>query len=110
IRAKQLRMLCVSIVNLAPFDRNFTPGCRSVWKISGIRMKRHLAFGWLWFVAVPVQACTIFVLTDTNRVLFCNNEDWGTPMTVSGLFLRARAVWLRVCPFSMTYLGLWCAQ
>ena len=22
------------------------------------------------------RACTVFVLTDTNRVLFCNNEDW----------------------------------
>jgi hypothetical protein len=27
----------------------------------------------------PVYACTIFVLTDTNRVLFCNNEDWSNP-------------------------------
>jgi hypothetical protein len=27
-------------------------------------------------VTVPVHACTIFVLTDTNRALFCNNEDW----------------------------------
>ncbi len=24
-----------------------------------------------------VQACTIFVLTDANRALFCNNEDWS---------------------------------
>lgn len=24
---------------------------------------------------LSLQACTIFVLTDTNRVLFCNNED-----------------------------------
>ena len=44
-------------------------------------MKRHLAFGWLWLVSVSVQACTIFVLTDTNGVLFCNNEDWSNPMT-----------------------------
>jgi hypothetical protein len=44
-------------------------------------MKRHLAFGWLWFAAVSVQACTIFVLTDTNRALFCNNEDALSPMT-----------------------------
>lgn len=28
-----------------------------------------------------VDACTIFVLTDTNRVLFCNNEDWLNPKT-----------------------------
>jgi hypothetical protein len=44
-------------------------------------MKRHSAFGWLWFVAVSVQACMTFVLTDTNRELFCNNEDWANPMT-----------------------------
>src|SRR5437773_12558876 len=29
----------------------------------------------------PVHACTIFVLTDTNRALFCNNEDWSNPKT-----------------------------
>jgi len=28
-----------------------------------------------------VHACTIFVLTDTNRALFCNNEDWSNPKT-----------------------------
>ena len=28
----------------------------------------------LHVVCAPVQACTIFVLTDTNRALFCNNE------------------------------------
>jgi len=26
-------------------------------------------------LSVPVQACAIFALTDTNRTLFCNNED-----------------------------------
>jgi hypothetical protein len=26
-------------------------------------------------------ACTIFVLTDGHRVLFCNNEDWTNPNT-----------------------------
>jgi len=31
--------------------------------------------------SIPVKACTIFVLTDTNRVLFCNNEDWSNPKT-----------------------------
>ena len=31
-------------------------------------------------LCVPLtRACTIFVLTDTNRVLFCNNEDWSSP-------------------------------
>jgi hypothetical protein len=29
----------------------------------------------------PVHPCTIFVLTDTNRVLFCNNEDWFSTKT-----------------------------
>jgi len=28
-----------------------------------------------------VDACTIFVLTDTNRALFGNNEDWSNPKT-----------------------------
>jgi penicillin V acylase-like amidase (Ntn superfamily) len=27
------------------------------------------------------RACTIFVLTDTNRTLFANNEDWSNPKT-----------------------------
>jgi hypothetical protein len=43
-------------------------------------LKRYLAFT-LFFAAVSLQACTIFVLTDTNRVLFCNNEDATSPMT-----------------------------
>ena len=29
----------------------------------------------------PAQACTIFVLTDTNRALVCNNEDWSNTNT-----------------------------
>jgi penicillin V acylase-like amidase (Ntn superfamily) len=29
--------------------------------------------------SVSVRACTIFVLTGTNGVLFCNNEDWSNP-------------------------------
>jgi penicillin V acylase-like amidase (Ntn superfamily) len=32
-------------------------------------------------VSIPSLACTIFVLTDTNRALFCNNEDWSDPKT-----------------------------
>ena len=31
----------------------------------------------LHLVCAPVQACTIFVLSDTNHALFCNNEDWS---------------------------------
>ena len=30
---------------------------------------------------VSTPACTIFTITDTNRVLFCNNEDWKDPKT-----------------------------
>jgi hypothetical protein len=29
----------------------------------------------------PSSACTIFVLTDGRRVLYCNNEDWTNPTT-----------------------------
>src|SRR5262245_1708186 len=36
----------------------------------------------LFAVAVPpARACSIFVLTDGRRVLFCNNEDWSNPKT-----------------------------
>ncbi|WP_414660458.1 hypothetical protein [Horticoccus sp. 23ND18S-11] len=34
----------------------------------------------LW-TAAPGRACTIFVLTDENHTLFCNNEDWFNPST-----------------------------
>ena len=40
-----------------------------------------LSLAMIPFSSTPVQACTIFVLTDTNRVLFCNNEDWSDPKT-----------------------------
>ena len=33
------------------------------------------------FAYVPAHACTIFVLTDTNRALFCNNEDWSNDVS-----------------------------
>jgi hypothetical protein len=35
----------------------------------------------LAFAARPARACTIFVLTDATRALFCNNEDWSNPKT-----------------------------
>jgi hypothetical protein len=34
-----------------------------------------------FFASMPVQACTIFVITDNQRILFCNNEDWSNPKT-----------------------------
>lgn len=27
-------------------------------------------------MSLPIYACTIFTLTNSNQVLFCNNEDW----------------------------------
>jgi hypothetical protein len=35
----------------------------------------------LFLFTASVHACTIFVLTDTNRALFCNNEDWTNSNT-----------------------------
>ena len=31
------------------------------------------------FTVQSAGACTIFVLTDAKRVVFCNNEDWSNP-------------------------------
>jgi len=46
-------------------------------------LSQELAFilAFLSFTFGPGYACTIFVLTDTNRALFCNNEDWSDPKT-----------------------------
>ena len=53
----------------------------------------------LWFALLAsgtasTMACTIFVLTDENRALFCNNEDW---------FNRATRLWF--VPGGKGYLG-----
>lgn len=40
-----------------------------------------LALVFWGLICASARACTIFVLTDTNRVLFCNNEDWINPKT-----------------------------
>ena len=32
-------------------------------------------------IPVPASSCTIFVLTNDQRVLFCNNEDFSNPKT-----------------------------
>jgi len=42
-------------------------------------VKMALVLAGLALVSLPMSACTIFVLTDTNRALFCNNEDWSNP-------------------------------
>jgi hypothetical protein len=44
-------------------------------------MRFSLALVLFVFVSVPIQACTIFVLTDAERALFCNNEDHSNPVT-----------------------------
>jgi hypothetical protein len=44
-------------------------------RISLKQMGTVLALG--FFVAAPVLACTIFVLTDGAQALFFNNEDWS---------------------------------
>lgn len=40
-----------------------------------------LVLAFLCIISVPVFACTIFVLTDSNQALFFNNEDWLNPKT-----------------------------
>src|SRR5690242_18229996 len=44
-------------------------------------IKFALVMAFSGLLSQPVHPCTIFVLTDTNRVLFCNNEDWSNPKT-----------------------------
>jgi hypothetical protein len=48
-------------------------------RISLIKLGLMVAIGGA--VWAPARACTIFVLTDTNRAFFCNNEDWSNPNT-----------------------------
>lgn len=44
-------------------------------------LKVTLAFLVCTVLVVPNHACTIFVLTDANRTLFFNNEDYSNPAT-----------------------------
>jgi len=41
----------------------------------------RLALALLVVSTKSVLACTIFILTDETRALFCNNEDWFNPAT-----------------------------
>jgi hypothetical protein len=47
----------------------------------GMKTNRYIigALALATFTMPGVDACTIFVLTDTSRALFCNNEDWSNP-------------------------------
>jgi hypothetical protein len=61
------------------FDRTMKPdsySCRA-----GFWMRLGLALAFCNVASQEIHACTIFILTDTNRVLFCNNEDWSNPKT-----------------------------
>jgi hypothetical protein len=40
-----------------------------------------LAAIWAGLLTTLSRGCTIFVLTDSERTLFCNNEDWSDPKT-----------------------------
>ncbi|HTL57202.1 MAG TPA: hypothetical protein VL361_16080 [Candidatus Limnocylindrales bacterium] len=44
-------------------------------------MPLGLALAFSGLFSLWAHACTIFMLTDTNRALFCNNEDWSNPKT-----------------------------
>jgi hypothetical protein len=44
-------------------------------------MKSAMFIAMFGFLSSSVHPCTIFVLSDTNRVLFCNNEDWSNSKT-----------------------------
>jgi hypothetical protein len=44
-------------------------------------LRRVLVLAVLGCIQVQVHACTVFVLTDANQTLFCNNEDWSNPKT-----------------------------
>jgi hypothetical protein len=55
------------------------PHFRSYGTIPWMRFGLNLAF--FSIASLPVLACTIFVLTDRNRALFFNNEDWLNPKT-----------------------------
>jgi hypothetical protein len=35
----------------------------------------------LWLTLPPADACTVFTITDGDRILFCDNEDFSNPRT-----------------------------
>lgn len=47
-----------------------------------------------FLISIPTHACTIFTLTSSDRVLFCNNEDWKD--------LNARIWFVPATPISST--------
>jgi len=55
---------------------------RENYACNGMSFLRMALFGILSVaLAFPIYACTIFVLTNGQSVLFCNNEDWTNPNT-----------------------------
>lgn len=49
--------------------------------IKRIKLKVAFTFFVCTFLVAPNYACTIFMLTDANRTLFFNNEDYSNPST-----------------------------
>ena len=72
-------------------------------KITITRLSLSLA---IFLSASPLtQACTIFTLTDTNHVLFCNNEDWKDPETRIWFVPGGRRLLLGSKRFGCAYVG-----
>lgn len=57
------------------------------------------------FLASSIHACTIFTLTDTNRALFCNNEDWKDPQTRIWFGPSSRGLWWKTKRYGCAYVG-----
>jgi predicted choloylglycine hydrolase len=53
----------------------------------------------------PVQACTIFTITDGDRVLFSNNEDWKDPQTKIWFVPSNRQFWSGRKTYGCAYVG-----
>src|SRR5215467_4853653 len=58
------------------FMKQFTNRIRSIFS-TPVSFSALLAA----MMAIDTRACTIFVLTDSEHTLFCNNEDWSDPKT-----------------------------
>jgi hypothetical protein len=82
-RCLGVSVAAIAIFSVNKFDFQLLTENRSI--DAKHAMKRFIHFVCLLacvlFTAARVPACTIFVLTDTNHALFCNNEDWSDPKT-----------------------------
>ena len=55
--------------------------------------------------SASVQGCTIFILTDTNQTLFCNNEDSDVPQTRIWFVPSHRHLWLGGKRYGCAFVG-----